>query len=362
MVETTDETGPKGERIAKRLARAGLCSRREAERWIAAGRVAVDGRVLESPAVAVLPHHRIVVDGKPLPEREPTALWRYHKPAGLVTTNRDPQGRDTIFDRLPPELPRVMTVGRLDLTTEGLLLLTNDGDLARFLELPSTGWTRRYRVRVNGWPDEAALARLADGVAIDGMRYGPVQARLDRQQGANAWLTMTIREGKNREIRKVCEHLGLTVNRLIRTAYGPFQLGKLETSAVEKVPARVLREQVAHWSGLSDTGDAAEPARKLQPKSPKASRGKTEKPARSAAKSRPRQDDRGRNREDGPSAEAPAPPKKRSRSTSVLRLKPGGKAGRKPGRKPGGKPGARARSAGSENVKPAKNAHRRRKP
>ena len=172
MVEPTDDTGPKGERIAKRLARAGLCSRREAERWIAAGRVAVDGRVLESPAVAVLPHHRIVVDGRPLPEREPTALWRYHKPAGLVTTNRDPQGRDTIFDRLPPELPRVMTVGRLDLTTEGLLLLTNDGDLARFLELPSTGWTRRYRVRVNGWPDEAALARLADGVAIDGMRYG----------------------------------------------------------------------------------------------------------------------------------------------------------------------------------------------
>ena len=362
MVETTNDTGPKGERIAKRLARAGLCSRRDAERWIAAGRVRVDGRVLESPAFNVLPHHRVEVDGQPLPGKEPTALWRYHKPAGLVTTNRDPQGRETIFDRLPPELPRVMTVGRLDLTTEGLLLLTNDGDLARFLELPSTGWTRRYRVRVNGWPDEAALARLADGVAIDGMRYGPVQARLDRQQGANAWLTMTIREGKNREIRKVCEHLGLTANRLIRTAYGPFQLGKLETSAVDKVPARVLREQVAHWSGLSDTGDAAGPARKPQPKSPpkspNASPGKTEKPARSAAKSRPRHDDRGRNREDGPSAEAPAPPKKRSRSASVLRLKPGGKAGRKPG----GKPGAPFRSAGSENDKPAKNAHRRRKP
>ena len=358
MVEPTDDTGPKGERIAKRLARAGLCSRRDAERWIAAGRVSVDGRVLESPAFNVLPHHRVEVDGHPLPGKEPTALWRYHKPSGLVTTNRDPQGRETIFDRLPPELPRVMTVGRLDLTTEGLLLLTNDGDLARFLELPSTGWTRRYRVRVNGWPDEAALARLADGIAVDGMRYGPVQARLDRQQGANAWLTMTIREGKYREIRKVCEHLGLTVNRLIRTAYGPFQLGKLETSAVEKVPARVLREQVAHWSGLSDTGDAAEPTRKLQPKSPNASRGKTEKPARSAAKSRPRQDDRGRNRDDVPSAEAPAPLKKRSRSASVLRLKPGGK----PGRKPGGKPGARARSAGSQNGKPAKNAHRRRKP
>ncbi len=354
MSGPVDDTGPKGERIAKRMARAGLCSRREAERWIAAGRVSVDGNVLESPAFAVLPHHRIVVDGKPLPEREPTALWRYHKPAGLVTTNRDPQGRETIFDRLPAGLPRVMTVGRLDLTTEGLLLLTNDGDLARFLELPSTGWTRRYRVRVNGRPDEAALARLADGVAIDGMRYGPVQAQLDRQQGANAWLTITIREGKNREIRKVCEHLGLTVNRLIRTAYGPFQLGKLETGAVEKVPARVLREQVAHRPGLSDTGNAAGPARKPRPKSPKAPRDKTEKPARPAAKSHPRHDDRGRKREDGASAkataEATAPAKKRSRSASMLRLKPGGKP-RTPSRSGGGKVG-----------RPAKNAHRRRKP
>ncbi len=356
MVETTDDSGPKGERIAKRLARAGLCSRREAERWIAAGRVAVDGRVLDTPAFAVLPHHRIVVDGKPLPEREPTALWRYHKPAGLMTTNRDPQGRETIFERLPASLPRVMTVGRLDLTTEGLLLLTNDGDLARFLELPSTGWTRRYRVRVNGRPNEAALARLADGVAIDGMRYGPVQAQLDRQQGANAWLTITIREGKNREIRKVCEHLGLTVNRLIRTSYGPFQLGKLETGAVEKVPARVLREQVAHRSDLADIGNAAGPARKPRPNSPKASRGKTDKPARPAAKSHPRHDNRGRKREDGASADATAeatatvPAKKRSRSASVLRLKPGGKQ-RAPSRSGGGKDG-----------RPAKNAHRRRKP
>ena len=261
-----DDSGPKGERIAKRLARAGLCSRREAERWIAAGRVAVDGETLESPAFNVLPRHRIVVDGRPLKASKPPALWRYRKPAGLVTTNRDPQGRPTIFDRLPPGLPRVMTVGRLDLTTEGLLLLTNDGELARFLELPSTGWTRRYRVRVNGRPDEAALARLAEGVTVDGVRYGPVQARLDRQQGANAWLTMSLREGKNREIRKLCAHLGLTANRLIRTAYGPFQLGRLEAGAVEKVPQRVLRAQLAHWPGFDGKAEASQPPRRPPPR------------------------------------------------------------------------------------------------
>lgn len=269
MTGDNDESAGKGERIAKRIARAGLCSRREAERWIAAGRVAVDGQVLDSPAFAVLPHQRIVVDGQPLKASEPPALWRYHKPAGLVTTNRDPQGRSTIFDRLPPGLPRVMTVGRLDLTTEGLLLLTNDGELARFLELPSTGWTRRYRVRVKGRPDEAALARLAEGVTVDGIRYGPVQARLDRQPeesggrsaGANAWLAMSIREGKNREIRKLCAHLGLTANRLIRTGYGPFQLGKLAAGAVERIPERVLRQQLPHWPGLAG-GDRSGPARR----------------------------------------------------------------------------------------------------
>ena len=266
MTGDNDESAGKGERIAKRIARAGLCSRREAERWIAAGRVAVDGRVLDTPAFAVMPHHRVAVDGQPLKEKEPPALWRYHKPAGLVTTNRDPQGRPTVFDRLPPDLPRVITVGRLDLTTEGLLLLTNDGDLARFLELPSTGWTRRYRVRVKGRPDEAALARLAEGVTVDGVRYGPVQARLDRQPersgGANAWLTMSIREGKNREIRKLCAHLGLTANRLIRTAYGPFQLGKLAAGAVERIPERVLRQQLPHWPGFAGGGDRSGPARR----------------------------------------------------------------------------------------------------
>ena len=235
---------PPGERIAKRIARAGLCSRREAERWIAQGRVAVDGETLTSPAVTVTDNSRVTVDGEPLGQAEATRLWRFHKPAGLVTTNRDPDGRRTIFDSLPEDLPRVMSIGRLDLTTEGLLLLTNDGDLARHLELPATGWKRRYRVRVHGRVQERALADLAQGIEVDGIRYAGIEAALDRQQGANAWLSMSLREGKNREIRKVCEHLGWSVNRLIRTGYGPFQLGSLPVGEVEEVAAKVLREQV----------------------------------------------------------------------------------------------------------------------
>jgi 23S rRNA pseudouridine2605 synthase len=234
------------ERIAKRLARAGLCSRRDAERWIALGRVAVNGAVLTSPAVTVGPTDHVVVDGKPLPAEEPTRLWRFHKPAGLVTTARDEKGRPTVFDRLPPELPRVISVGRLDLTTEGLLLLTNDGELARFLELPATGWLRRYRVRVHGRVDEVKLAALKHGLTIAGIAYGPIEATLDRQQASNAWLTVSLREGKNREIRHVLESLDLTVNRLIRMAYGPFQLGKLGPGEVEEVPRRVLRDQLPH--------------------------------------------------------------------------------------------------------------------
>jgi 23S rRNA pseudouridine2605 synthase len=236
--------GDKGERIAKVLARAGLCSRRDAERWIAEGRVAVDGKVLESPAVTVTPASRIRVDGKPIPVAEPARLWRYHKPSGLVTTHRDEKGRPTIFERLPPELPRVISVGRLDLTSEGLILLTNDGGLARKLELPATGWIRRYRARVHGTVDAERLAALAKGVTVEGVRYGPIEARLEREQGSNAWLTVALREGKNREIRKVMEHLGLGVTRLIRTAYGPFQLGHLARGAVEEVGAKVLREQL----------------------------------------------------------------------------------------------------------------------
>jgi 23S rRNA pseudouridine2605 synthase len=233
-----------GERIAKRLARAGLCSRRDAERWIAQGRVAVDGRVLTSPAVNVTQASRITVDGDPIPEKTPTRLWRYHKPRGLLTTHRDPEGRPTIFDELPQELPRVITIGRLDLNSEGLLLLTNDGALARKLELPATGWIRRYRVRVHGTVDPQALAGLAQGVTVEGVRYGAVKAQLDRQQGENAWLTMALAEGKNREVRRICEHLGWQVNRLIRVAYGPFQLGLLEPGGVEEVSARVVKEQM----------------------------------------------------------------------------------------------------------------------
>ena len=244
------------ERIAKVIARAGICSRREAERLIAAGRVAVDGRVLESPAVNVGPEAKVTVDGRPLPEPEQPRLWRYHKPPGLITTARDPQGRPTVFDRLPPDLPRVMPVGRLDLASEGLLLLTNDGGLKRRLELPATGWTRRYRVRVYGRVDEDRLAALAKGVNVEGVSYGPIVARLESRRGANAWLTMSLAEGKNREVRRVCNHLGLEISRLIRVAYGPFQLGKLQRGAVEELPRRVLAEQLGKRPGVRKTGTA----------------------------------------------------------------------------------------------------------
>ena len=245
--------GEKGERIAKRLARAGLCSRRDAERWIAEGRVSVDGKVLDSPALAVTDASDIRVDGKPIPEPEPSRLWRYHKPAGLVTTHKDERGRPTVFERLPPNLPRLISVGRLDLNSEGLLLLTNDGELARELELPARGWLRRYRVRVHGAVDAARLAALEKGLTIDGVAYGPIRAELDRTQGTNAWLTLSLREGKNREVRRVMEHLGFGVTRLIRIAYGPFQLGELERGQVDEVPRRVLREQLGQSAALKKT-------------------------------------------------------------------------------------------------------------
>jgi 23S rRNA pseudouridine2605 synthase len=232
------------ERIAKMLARAGLCSRREAERWIAQGRVAVDGAVLTSPARDVDEASDIRVDGKKLPEREATRLFRYHKPAGLVTSHKDEQGRATVFDKLPPGLPRVVSVGRLDLNSEGLLLLTNDGGLARELELPARGWLRRYRVRVHGTVTAAQLKPLEQGVRVDGEEYGPIAATLDRVQGANAWLTVGLREGRNREIRKVMASLDLDVTRLIRVGYGPFQLGDLPRGGVEEVPRGILRAQL----------------------------------------------------------------------------------------------------------------------
>jgi 23S rRNA pseudouridine2605 synthase len=234
----------RGDRIAKFLARAGIASRRDAERMIEEGRVRLNNTPVEHPATFVTPGDLVLVDGKPVDAPERTRLWRYHKPAGLVTTHRDPEGRPTVFDKLRDQLPRVVSVGRLDLTSEGLLLLTNDGALARFLELPSTGWVRRYRVRVHGMPDPGALAALARGVTVDGVRYGPIEAGVDARKGDNAWLTVSLREGRNREIRRVMTHIGLPVTRLIRIAYGPFQLGTLPRGGVDEVPARVLRQQL----------------------------------------------------------------------------------------------------------------------
>ncbi|HKT20695.1 MAG TPA: pseudouridine synthase [Stellaceae bacterium] len=243
------DSAAKGERVAKLLARAGLCSRRDAERWIREGRVALGGEVLTSPAINVSDPTALSVDGKPLPAPERARLWRYHKPAGLVTTHRDEKGRPTVFDKLPKDLPRLVSVGRLDLNSEGLLLVTNDGGLARRLELPANGWLRRYKVRVHGTIDAAMLAPLEKGATIDGVAYGPIHAALERQQGSNAWLIVSLREGRNREVRRVMAHLGLPVARLIRLAYGPFQLGHLERGAIEEVPQRVLREQLGREPG-----------------------------------------------------------------------------------------------------------------
>ncbi|MEH2552397.1 23S rRNA pseudouridine2605 synthase [Bradyrhizobium sp. AZCC 2262] len=233
-----------GERIAKVVARAGLASRRDAEEWITQGRVTVNGRVINSPALDVTANDTIAVDGKVLPPRERTRLFMYHKPRGLMTTHADPEGRPTVFDNLPEGLPRLISIGRLDFNTEGLLLLTNDGGLARALELPDTGWLRRYRVRAHGEVTQAQLDELKKGVEVDGVKYGSIDATLERDQGANVWLVFAIREGKNREVRNVMAHLGLEVNRLIRVSYGPFQLGELSEGTVEEVKTRVLREQL----------------------------------------------------------------------------------------------------------------------
>lgn len=239
-----DKSKFEGQRVAKVIARAGLASRREAEQWIAAGRVAVNGTVIRSPAVNVGARDQVSVDGKPLPLRERTRLFLYHKPRGLLTSHGDPQGRPTIFERLPKGLPRLISVGRLDFNTEGLILLTNDGTLARVLELPATGWLRRYRVRAHGSVTQARLDELRAGVTIDGIQYRQIDATLDRVQGSNLWLTFAIREGKNREVRSVLGYLGLTVTRLIRISFGPFVLGELAAGAIEEVPTRVLREQL----------------------------------------------------------------------------------------------------------------------
>lgn len=257
---------PAGERIAKVLSRAGVASRREAERMIELGEVSVNGAVITSPALNVTPADKILVRGKAIGEPEPARLWLYYKPEGLVTSASDEKGRETVFDNLPPELPRVMSIGRLDLNSEGLLLLTNDGGLKRRLELPSTGWLRKYRVRVNGNPMDPDLEPLRKGIEVEGERFQPMQVVIDRIQGANAWLTVGLREGKNREIRRAMAAINLTVNRLIRISYGPFRLGEMTPGMVEEVKPRVLREQLGE-SGGKDAGDApvrARPTRSLQ--------------------------------------------------------------------------------------------------
>jgi len=238
------ETPPPGDRIAKVLSRAGVASRREAERMIEDGRVSVNGKTITSPALNVTPDDRIVVDGKQVGEPEPPRIWLYHKPAGLVTTERDEKDRPTVFASLPENMPRVMSVGRLDLNSEGLLLLTNDGEVKRKLELPSTGWLRRYRVRINGSVSEAKLDELRAGITVEGVHYQPMVVTFDRQQGANAWLTVSLREGKNREIRRAMGEIGVTVNRLIRVSYGPFQLAALKQGEVEELKQRVVRDQL----------------------------------------------------------------------------------------------------------------------
>ena len=303
MADKNQPATPPRERIAKVIARAGLASRREAEALISAGRVSVNGARINSPALNVTAADKIEVNGKPLPGAERTRLFLYHKPRGLVTTSADPQGRPTIFGALPKDLPRLISVGRLDLSTEGLLLLTNDGGLARALELPATGWLRRYRVRAHGKVTQAQLDTLRDGVTVDGIRYGPIDATLESERTSNVWILFAMREGKNREVRNVLRHLGLHVARLIRVSFGPFQLGEIEEGEVVEVPTRILREQLgeelARLAGANFSAPIVERETKPQ-RQPKASPA----PARSAAKRQ---------------GESSAPPEKRPAQKSPFR-------------------------------------------
>ena len=315
---TPNETR-EGQRIAKVMARAGLCSRRDAEAWILEGRVSVNGKILESPAFNVTADDDIRVDGKQVQEAERTRLFLFHKPRGLVTTARDPEGRSTIFDALPEDLPRVVAIGRLDINTEGLLLLTNDGGLARVLELPATGWLRRYRVRAHGAIEQAQLDALREGVTIDGVHYAGIEARLEREQGSNVWLMMGLREGKNREIKRVLEHLGMSVNRLIRVSFGPFELGDLAEGEVAEVRTRVLRDQLgaklAREAGVIFDGEVMDHGTPAPP--PPAAPKRAE---RSRAGARPRPDRAAPERAPIPKSE-PVPPRvpRKRKHVSTLR-------------------------------------------
>lgn len=244
MTQNNKDNNNKGERIAKVIARAGVCSRRDAEKLIAEGKVSLNGKQLNTPATLVTDNDEIVVKGKPLPAKERTRLYLYHKPSGRVTTTKDEKDRPTIFQALPQDMPRVISVGRLDITTEGLLLLTNDGELSRYLEHPQTGWKRHYRVRAHGKVKPEQLEKLKRGLYYEGVKYGPIEAKLEREQGTNCWIEVSIKEGKNREVRKVMESMGLTVNRLIRTSYGPFQLGNMERGQVIEVSTKNMKDQI----------------------------------------------------------------------------------------------------------------------
>lgn len=322
-----------GDRIAKVIARAGLASRREAERLIEEGKVTVNGDVITRAALNVTEDDKVTVNGKEIGAPEPARLWLYHKPTGLVTTTRDEKGRATIYDDLPDALPRVMSVGRLDLNSEGLLLLTNDGEVKRKLELPSTGWLRKYRVRVNGRPSDATLEPLRKGITVDGEHFQPMTATLDSQKGANAWITIALREGKNREIRRAMDAVGLRVNRLIRVSYGPFQLGTLGAGEVEELRRRVVRDQL----GMDIPGDPHNPSDKTAPAG---------RPGRSGRPGGARTNDGF-----GGPGQPGRPVEPTEKPAGKFAGKPKGKFGGKPGDKPFGKPGYKGgpKSGGNTN-------------